>query len=311
MNDDQYALESGLLDVGGGHQIYFQQWGNKDAEPIFFLHGGPGSGCKDKHKAAFDPKKHLVIFHDQRGCGKSTPFGKLEHNTTQDLIADIEKLREKFGFEKISLFGGSWGSALALAYAIEHPDRVNKMLINGIYTGTKKESDYIQLGGLSTHFPESWQQYIEVVPEDQRDNTVRYYFEKMQSEDIEEASEHVRRWVINESAASSIDPDMSSNAIANQEIDDSTLSLALLEAHYFINDCFMPDRYILNSADKLKNIPIVMVQGRFDHVCPPETAYALAEAIGKNCHLHIVPSNHAREGALRESIRAYTWALFG
>jgi proline iminopeptidase len=311
MNDDEYTIESGLLNVGEGHEIYYQRWGNPDATPTFFLHGGPGAGCKDKHKAGFDPNKHHVIFHDQRGCGQSTPFGELNHNTTQDLISDIEKLRSKFGFNKINLFGGSWGSCLSLLYAIEHSNHVQKMLINGIDTGTKKETDYIQQGGLATHFPDSWQQYIEVVPEDRRNDTVSYYFEKMQSNNLEEAKDHVRRWVMNESAAMSIDPDLPLLEIQSNEYDDTSRTLALLEAHYFINHCFTPENYILNSASKLKDIPIVMVQGRHDHVCPPETAYKLAKTIGDNCHLHITPGSHAREGAFREAIRAYAWSFLG
>ncbi len=159
MNDDEYTLESGLLDVGDGHQIYYQRWGNPNAKPIFYLHGGPGSGSRDKYKALFDPVKHQVIFHDQRGSGQSTPFGSTENNTTQKLIEDIEKLREKFGFDKFQIIGGSWGSTLGLAYAIEHPDKVEKILLWGIYAGTKVETDYIVQGGLKTHYPESWQHF--------------------------------------------------------------------------------------------------------------------------------------------------------
>jgi proline iminopeptidase len=308
MNDDKYTISSGHVDVGNGHEIYFQQWGNPSADPIFFLHGGPGAGCRDKHKAGFNPEKQHVIFHDQRGCGLSTPFGKLEHNTTQDLISDIETLRLKFGFEKISLFGGSWGSCLALAYAVEHPKRVHKMLLNGIYTGTNAETDYIQQGGLSTHLPESWQHYIEVVPEDKRQDTVGYYYEKMQVSDQAVADDHILRWIYNESAAMSIDPDLSTLQLENV-VDDASRAIALLEAHYFVNNCFMPDNHIISSAMKLRNIPIIFVQGRHDHVCPPQTAYALAAAIGDNCHLHITPGSHAREGAFREAIRAYTWGF--
>ena len=310
MNDDKYIIKSGLLDVGDSHKIYFQQWGNVKLEPIFFLHGGPGGACKDAYKLNFDPELHHVIFHDQRGCGKSIPFGELKNNTTQDLVEDINKIAKhlKLDNKKITLYGGSWGSALALTYAVTHPENVEKMLIYGVYTGTKKETDYIQQGGLKTHFPESWENYISIVPEKNRENTVKYYYEKMQDKDKEVADEHIRRWNTNESSAMSIDPDLPSIKLSNNEVDDKARSIAIIECHYFINKCFMPENFILKNASKLSEIPIIIVQGRHDHVCPPETAYNLSKAIGSNCYLHITPGSHAREGAFREVIRAYTWS---
>lgn len=310
MNDDKQTIKSGLLDVGDGHKIYYQQWGNAKLDPIFFLHGGPGGGLKDKHKLNFDPKLHNVIFHDQRGCGKSVPFGKLENNTSQNLVEDINKIAEhlKLSDKKIALYGGSWGSALALIYAIAHPEKVQKMLIYGIYTGTKKETDYIQQGGLKTHFPESWENYIEIVPLKHRQNTVKYYYEKMKDKNQEIADEHIRRWNTNESSAMSIDPDLPSIKLSNIDVDDKARSIAIIECHYFINNCFLPENFIIENASKLSGIPIIIVQGRHDHVCPPETAYNLSKAIGVNCYLHITPGSHAREGAFREVIKAYTWS---
>ena len=306
MEDDKYTIKSGHLKVGGGHSIYYQQWGNIKADPIFFLHGGPGGGLKDRHKVSFDPLKHQVVFHDQRGCGKSSPFGGLEDNNTDQLIEDINKIKAHLGIKrKIKLFGGSWGSCLALAYAIKYPKYVSRMLINGIYTGTKSENDYIQQGGLSTHFPESWQQYVEVVPEDMKNNTVAYYYKKMQDPNQDVADNFIRRWNINEGSAMSIDPDLPYVLMSNNEVDEKARSTAIIEAHYFINDCFMPDGHILSNVDKLLNIPIVMVQGRHGHVCPPTTAYKQSDAIGNNCQLHITPGSHAREGAFREVIKAY------
>ncbi|MBP6962616.1 prolyl aminopeptidase [Candidatus Saccharibacteria bacterium] len=310
MNDDEYTIKTGLLDVGDGHKIYYQQWGNKDANPIFFLHGGPGGSLKDGHKLNFNPELHHVIFHDQRGCGKSIPFGELKNNTTQDLVEDINKIAEhlKFNNKKITLYGGSWGSALALIYAVKHPKNVEKMLIYGVYTGTKKETDYIQQGGLKTHFPESWENYINIVPADKRNDTVKYYYDKIRDKNQEIADEHIRRWNTNESSAMSIDPDLANIKLNNQEVDDKARSVAIIECHFFVNNCFIPDKYIYDNAKKLSKIPILIVQGRHDHVCPPETAYELSKAIGNNCFLHITPGSHAREGAFREVIKAYTWS---
>lgn len=311
MNDDEYTIESGFLDVGDGHKIYYQRWGNINAKPIFYLHGGPGSGSKDAYKLNFNPDKQQVIFHDQRGCGKSQPFGKLEYNNTQELIEDINKLQKhlKLLNEKIILYGGSWGSCLALAYSVTHPNRVSKLLIYGVYTGTRSETNYIQQGGLATHFPESWQQYIEVVPENMRKNTVKYYYEQIQNKDQKIADDHIRRWNVNEDSAVSIDPDLPAIEQSSAEIDDKARSVALIEAHYFVNDCFMPENYIYKNAKKLSKIPTIIVQGRHDHVCPPETAYKLSKAIGENCHLQITSGSHAREGAFRDVIKAYTWSF--
>ena len=307
MQDDTYTIKSGHLDVGDGHQIYFQEWGNPESVPIFFLHGGPGGSCEDSHKLYFDPIKHHVIFHDQRGSGQSTPFGSTEHNNTQDLVEDINKLRDHIQIKgKHSFFGGSWGSCLALVYAISYPDNVKSMVLRGIYTGTKTETDYIQQGGIGQYYPETWERYIELVPEERRNDTVNYYLEQMSSNDTAVADEHIRRWVQNEVVGASIDTDIKRILTITAPIADTERAIALLEAHYFANNCFIEDEYILKNASKLKGINITLVQGRHDHICTPETAYALAKAIGDNCYLHIVPGAHSgSEGTMREVLRAY------
>ncbi len=310
MNTDDYTLDQGFLKTPDGHEIYWQDWGNKDAEhPVLFLHGGPGDGCKDRHKLFFDPAHHRVIFHDQRGSGKSTPFGSLRHNTTDHLVQDIALLKRHRGITgKISLFGGSWGSALAFAAAIANPQNVHKMLLSGIYLGTKAETDYIQQGGVALYFPESWQQYADQVPVAQQSDTVGYYMTKMQSSDPAVADEHTRRWIRNEAAMMHLDPDWSKLQQDTSELTDADRNSALIEAHYFKYDCFMPDGFIMDNTDVLAEIPIVMVQGRYDHVCPPATAYNLAKKLGKKCHLQIVNANHAIEGSSKAVLRAYAWA---
>ena len=322
MTTDQYTNDSGMLDVGDGHSIWWHDWGNKNAAPIFALHGGSGGGFKDKYKLSFDPTTQRVIFHDQRGSGQSTPYGSIEHNTTQDLVADIEKLRETLGIETLMLTGGSWGSCLALVYAITYPKRVSKMLLGGIFTGTRAETDYIQQGGLKTHYPEAWEQYIEVVPEDQRNNTVRFYLDKFiesvrvnpgtdpTSEPVDDPNlEFVRRWCLLEGSAMSLDGDYSADLMGSFDVDIALRTLAIMEAHYFTNNCFLPDNFILKNAHTLSHIPIILMQGRQDHVCPPETAYALQKALGEKCHLHLMPGGHARELVTREVMNAYTFSF--
>ena len=311
MNEDKHTITSGLLEVGAGHQIYYQEWGNKNADPIFFLHGGPGGGTSDKHKLSFDPSIHHVIFHDQRGCGLSLPFGELGHNTTDDLVEDINKIRAKLNISgKIKIYGASWGSTLALAYAVKHPENVSKMLLQGIYTGTKKETDYINQGGGATHFPESWQNYIEVVPKTQRNNCVEYYHKMMTSSDENVSNDHIARWNANEGCMAFIDPNMAKIQLQSKDIDPVTKAIAIFEAHYFVNNCFMEDNYIINNAHKISHIPTILVQGRFDHVCPPITAYNLQKAIGNNCHLQIVTGSHAHESSVRDVLLAYIWSWF-
>jgi proline iminopeptidase len=311
MNDDQYTIESGFLKVGNGHTLYFHRWGNKNKDPIFFLHGGPGGRCSDKNKLQFDPERHQVIFHDQRGSGQSTPFATIKDNTTQHLVSDIEQLRNHFSFHKINLVGHSWGSTLALLYAIQFPENIQKMLISGIFTGTQNEISYIQQGGLRTHYPDAWQKYIELVPMKHQDNTAAYYLEKMLHGSESEQKKFVARWNMLESSAVSIDSDFSLNEQQSSEYDEKARSLAIIEAHYFVHNCFIEKNFIVSNSSKLKRIEIVMVHGRYDHVCPPDTAYELAEKIGNNCHLHIVPAAHAKEAALREVQRAYAWSFLG
>lgn len=314
MVDDQFTIKSGLLDVGDGHKIYYQEWGNPDAEPIFFLHGGPGGQCGDSHKLYFDPSKHRVIFHDQRGCGQSIPFGSTKNNTTQKLVEDIEHIRKTLHIKtKHSIFGGSWGSCLALIYAITHPENVNKMILRGIYTGTRRETDHIQQeNGISKYYPESWERYISLVPEDRRNDTVTYYAEQMASTDAQTADVHIKRWVQNEVAGVSIDSDIIQILNDNSPVTDADRAIALLEAHYFSNNCFIDEGYILENAAILQRIKTVIVQGRHDHICPPETAYKLAQTVGDNFHLHIVPGAHSgSESAIREALRAYSWSFLG
>lgn len=301
-----------MLELSHGHSMWYMEWGNKQAAvPVIVLHGGPGSESKESAKAIFDPAVHRVIFYDQRGCGKSKPSADLAHNTTDLLIEDLEALRLHLKEDNVMLAGGSWGSTLALLYAIMHPKNVKRMLLNGIFLGTKQEYNYSRQGLIKTHFPEAWGQYVEIVPESQKDDTVTYYYHKFLNAKGKELNEHVKRWTLLESAAASIDGDYFKDELATDGGDEKNHQMATIEAHYFAHDSFLPDNYIMEHLSNLKKIPIVLVQGRHDLVCPAENAYWLAKKLGNKCHLHMTPGSHKKEMALREVVRAYAWAFLG
>lgn len=310
MDEDTYTIKTGNLDVGDGHSIYYQHWGNKDAFPIFVLHGGPGSKMKNHRKNAFDPKKHNVIFHDQRGCGQSLSENPFSHNTIDKLADDIEKLREHFGYDRIHLFGHSWGSTLALFYAIKYPDSVKKMIIGGVYTATQAETDGLYQGDFKYLFPEAWQRFIEIVPEEKRNDNLSYYKDVFLHGTDAEKIRHLRHWSQLEPSPMSIDADYTKIRQEADSIDNlDDLQSVLIGIHYFSNGCFLPEGYILKHLKSIDHIQTVILQGRFDIVTPTKTAYDVAEQLGNNCHLHIVPSSHKGEGALREVQRAYAWSF--
>lgn len=293
---DIYLNESGHLPVGDGHKIYWEDWGNPKATPTFMLHGGPGGGFNDSHKWIFDPEKHRVILHDQRGCGHSTPFASLKNNTTQDLISDIEKLREHLGIKKMHVVGGSWGSTLSLLYAIEHPQRVLKLMMWGIYLLRQFENDWLYEGGPRMIYPEAWQRFISFVPEDYRgsgNKVIKFYYDKLNDESQAVAEKYAIEWALWEMNLLSLrhEPKKLEKEISE---DKNALALSRLEAHYFVNKCFVPENYILDNIVNSKHIPAYVVQGRFDMCTPPISAFDLKEAYGENMTLQIVNGGHLR-----------------
>ncbi|MEO6761356.1 MAG: prolyl aminopeptidase [Candidatus Saccharimonadales bacterium] len=291
---DDSIIKSGHLDVGDGNKIFWEDWGNPAGFPIIFLHGGPGGGIQTRHKLAFNPSKHRVIFFDQRGAGKSTPYASIKNNTTQDLISDIVKLRKHLKIEQAHLLGRSWGSALALAYSIAYPESVKHMLIGGIYFGTAFENDFISAGYVKYTYPEAWDRFIALVPEYHRasgTSITQYYADKMNSSDLKEAKKYADEWTLWEASTLSINYDK--RRLEAEVLSEDNLAIAKLEAHYFLNNCFMPDNYILDNIDKIKHIPCYVVQGRFDNCTPPITAYKLSKAYGKNLTLQWVNAGHS------------------
>lgn len=289
MNEDQYTNQTFKLAVGHGHELWVHDWGNKTAKtPIFFLHGGPGSSCKDKHKLAFDPTTQRVIFHDQRGSGQSTPLGRWHHNTTQDLAEDINRIADELGIDKFVITGSSWGSTLALYYAAENPTRVTAVVVGGIWGASKAEDAYMNSGAWRTHFPDTWDWYVSTVPPEHRSDPSAYHFERALGADPIAAAESAR-----------IFGDMESALIALNDrhvptpATDYDPAGSLLEMRYMAKHCFMPDRFIMKNAHKL-TMPVHIVQGRYDFVCPPSTAYELHKVVPHST-LTWVTSGHAAE----------------
>ncbi len=289
MTDDGYEISDTMLDVGDGHVLYVYEWGNKDAKtPIIFLHGGPGSQVKDKHKSSFNPKKHRVIFFDQRGSGNSTPFGSLELNTTDNLIEDISKVADKLSADTFILHGSSWGSTLALAYALKYPERVEALVIGGVFTGSKAESDWIDKGKFRTFFPDVWQAYLDRTPVKYRANPSAYHFDKVISGTLEEQKLSGYAYECLESGVIQLDDRFHADNLVDH--DPSSIRI---EMFYLANGCFMPDRYVLDNATKL-TVPVHIVQGRYDMVCPPQTAYELHNKL-PNSRLYWTLSGHKQE----------------
>jgi len=274
MTPDKYTINEFFLDVGDGHQLYVHDWGNKKAKtPIIFLHGGPGGQCKDKHKASFNPKQQRVIFYDQRGCGKSLPYGSLEHNTSAELVEDIEKIAKHLKIKSFILTGGSWGSSLALFYGIKYPTRVAGMVLNGIWTCRKEENAWVDQGRFKTFFPEVWEAYQASAPTAHKENPSKYHFARILGEDETAARASAYAYENLEGGVLSLDDRYTPDDFA--EFDHYG---ARLEIHYLTNNAFVPEGYVQKNAHKL-TMPIWLVQGRYDMVCPPKTAYELSKLL--------------------------------
>ena len=274
MTPDSYTNSEQMLAVGDGHELYVHDWGKSDAmDTFFFLHGGPGSGCGDGHKDIFDPSTQRVIFFDQRGAGKSTPKGSLEANTTDKLVSDITAIADKLGIQQFTLVGGSWGSTLALAYALEHPERVRAMVLRGLFTGSKREVDFLMQGKFSNFFPEVWEAYQQRTPQQHRQDPSAYHVPRALGDEPTAAKESAYALAELEGSLTRLDERRVPAVFA--DYDPAGIRL---ETHYTSNGCFLPERFIQDNAGKLQ-MPIILIQGRYDMVCPPETAYELSKLL--------------------------------
>ena len=280
-------FDSGMLKVSDIHEIYYERVGREDGIPVVFLHGGPGGGLIPMYRQFFDPKAFHIILFDQRGSGRSTPHAELEENTTWDLIKDIEALREKFGIERWYVFGGSWGSTLSLAYAITHPDRAAGLILRGIFLTRRKELQWFYQYGASEIFPDYWQRYRGEIPEAERGDMITAYHKRLTSDDIETRLSAARAWSVWEGSTSKLYPDK--DLMEHWEGEDEALALARIECHYFMNNSFFPtENYLIENVDKIRHIPTVIVQGRYDVVCPAVSAWELHHAFPES-DLRIIP----------------------
>ncbi|MFW2588378.1 prolyl aminopeptidase [Sagittula sp. SSi028] len=292
-----------MLDVGDGHQVYVEQCGNPDGWPVIVLHGGPGGGCSPAMRRYFDPKAFRVILFDQRGCGRSRPHASVEHNTTWDLVADIELIRETLGIEKAVVFGGSWGATLSLIYAISHPERVSHLVLRGVFLMTQTELDWFYGGGAGQFWPEPWARFTALVPEDERNDLIAAYHKRLFGPDLRVQTRFAQAWSAWENALASV----YSNGHGGEAPGEYARAFARLENHYFTNRGFLSeDGWILNNADKLSKIPGVIVQGRYDMICPPQRAWELSQAWPNSDLRMIRNAGHAlsEPGISAELVRA-------
>lgn len=268
---------TGQLDVSDLHTLYFEQVGNPEGKPAVFLHGGPGGGIDPVYRQYFDPQKWRVILFDQRGCGKSKPHAELRENTTWDLVADIEKLRSHLGIETWTVFGGSWGSTLALAYAQTHPEACAGLILRGIFMLRPQELRWFYQEGASNIFPDAWESYLAPIPESERDDLMQAYYRRLTHEDVSVQQVAAKAWSIWEGSTSKLQVDQNLQKKFGE--DQFAIAFARIECHYFVNGGFFerPDQLLAN-VDRIRNIPAVIVQGRYDVVCPMRSAWDLHRA---------------------------------
>ncbi|ULB11081.1 prolyl aminopeptidase [Cereibacter azotoformans] len=279
-----------VIDMGDGHRIYVEQCGNPQGEAVLVLHGGPGGGCSPSMRRYFDPERYRVVLFDQRGCGRSRPHASVEANTTWHLVSDIEVIRAKLGIDRWTCFGGSWGATLALIYAISHPERVTNLVLRGVFLMTRAELDWFYGGGAATFFPDIWARFVAPVPAAERGDLIAAYHRRLFSGNLMEESRFGRAWANWENALASVSQDVP----VGESPSEYARAFARLENHYFSNAGFLEqDGWILANRSRIAHIPAVIVQGRYDMICPPLSAWKLAEGWDK-ADLRLVPfAGHA------------------
>jgi len=279
-----------VMDVGGGHRIYVEQCGNPRGLPVIVLHGGPGGGCSPAMRRYFDPDVYRVILFDQRGCGRSRPHASIEENTTWHLLQDIEAIRTVLGIDRFIVFGGSWGATLALIYAISHPDRVSQLVLRGIFLMTRAELDWFYGGGAGAFFPELWARFVNPIPQGERKNLIAAYNRRLFSGNLMEETRFGRTWANWENALASV----YNEGPIGESPAEYARAFSRLENHYFQNGGFLQtDGWILRERHRIEHIPAAIIQGRYDMICPPVSAWKLADG-WDNCVLRMIPmAGHA------------------
>ncbi|MNF38269.1 Proline iminopeptidase [compost metagenome] len=283
-------IEKAYLKVSAIHSIYYEVYGSTNYEPILFVHGGPGAGFSDNDKRFFDFKKQKVIFFDQRGASRSLPFGSIEENTTQNLVDDISKLLEHLNIPKVHIFGGSWGTTLSLVFAIQNPEKVKSALLRGVFLANKESIEYYINGGVENQFPKEWNRFKNNVPLVNQRNVAVYYLDKMLNGTDKEKDFFSYEWAYYE--ISIFKKDITENEIKSVLNEFSYYSLSIMEAYYLINDCFLIDNYILKNISAIQTIPVKIIHGRNDSICPLIYAVALHENLKKS-ELYIEDAGHS------------------
>jgi len=279
-------VRTGVLDVGDGHHLYYEVCGNPHGKPVVFLHGGPGGGCNANMRRFFNPDVYRIVLFDQRGSGRSEPHASLEANTTWHLVDDIEVLRAALQVDQWQVFGGSWGSTLALAYAEKHPNRVSELVLRGIFLMQQSELDWLYRFGTSELFPDLWQEFIKPIPRSERHDLLQAYHKRVTGSDAKLRLDSAKAWSLWEGSTLTLLPD---RALAESfTADDLALAMARIETHYFINKGFLLEGQLLRDIGKVRNIPAVVVHGRYDVLCPASSAWTLSKA-WPEAILRIVP----------------------
>jgi proline iminopeptidase len=293
-------FQQGMLPVSPVHTLYYEQCGNPEGRPVVFLHGGPGGGCTPDYRRFFDPASYRIVLFDQRGAGRSTPHASLEENTTWHLVSDIEHLREHLGVESWVVFGGSWGSTLGLAYAQTHPARVRALILRGIFLCRPKEIRWFYQEGASWIYPDVWEQYRDVIPPEERGDMLAAYYRRLTSDDEAVRIEAARAWSVWEGSTSKLFPD--ANLIDHFGEPHFAIAFARIECHYFTHNAFFEtDNYLVENVGKIRHIPAVIVQGRYDVVCPMTSAWELHRA-WPEADLRVIPD--AGHSALEPGTRS-------
>ncbi|MGA7616230.1 MAG: prolyl aminopeptidase [Thermoanaerobaculia bacterium] len=278
---------TGRLRVSPIHELYYEECGNPEGIPAVFLHGGPGGGLTPDYRRYFDPARYRLVLFDQRGSGRSTPHAELRENTTWDLVADIERLREHVGVDAWLVFGGSWGSTLSLAYAETHPERTTALVLRGIFLCRPREIAWFYQEGADAIYPDVWDAFVNVIPPEERGDMVKAYHRRLTSDDEKTRLDAAKAWSIWEGSTSKLRPD--ANLIDEFGEPQMALSLARIECHYFTNNVFFPtDNYLIENVGRIRKIPGVIVQGRYDVVCPAMSAWELHRA-WPEAKLEIIP----------------------
>lgn len=296
---------AGRLRVSDLHEIYFEESGNPRGKPVVFVHGGPGGGTEPKQRRFFDPAVYRIVLFDQRGSGRSTPYASLEENTTWHLVADMEALREHLGIERWQVFGGSWGSTLSLAYAEKHPERVTELVLRGIFLLRKQELDWFYQRGASAIFPDAWEEYLGFIPEAERGDLLTAYHRRLTSPDLQVQQQAARAWSVWEGRTSCLFTNY--ELIAKTSGQQFALAFARIECHYFMHKGFFTsEAQLLDDAHRIRHIPTVIVQGRYDVVCPAESAWALHRALPESDLRIVTDAGHSamEPGILHELVEA-------